>query len=90
MSPSALDESASVQPSETDRYTREDAESHYRRRLAATWADVVGIDVCEEIHADFTGDARADHRFLKTLATQNPSKFRQFLQTVLNWLMFVE
>ena len=62
----------------------------HRRRLPAVQAEAEGIRVPDEILADFTGDALADPRFLKTLATQNPSKFRQFLQTVLNWLMFVE
>lgn len=67
-------------------YLRAGAEAHYGRRLAATGADVVWIDVCEEIHADVTGDARADPRFLQTIATQNPSKFTQFTETVVNWL----
>ena len=33
--------------------------------------------------ADITGDAVSDP-LLKTLATQNPTKFGQFLQTVVN------
>jgi hypothetical protein len=71
-------------------YLRTDAEARYGQRLEAVGADLATLDVREEILADVTGDARADPRFLETLATQNPSKFRQFLQTVLNWLMFVE
>ena len=45
-------------------------------------AEAKGIWVPTEIHADFTGDALADPRFLKNCAKQNPSKFRQFLDTV--------
>ncbi|MEO7864239.1 MAG: hypothetical protein ABIU05_28160 [Nitrospirales bacterium] len=37
-----------------------------------------------KILADFTGDARADPRFLDYLAQQNSSKFRQFLDTFVN------
>jgi len=45
--------------------------------------------VREEILADFTGDALADPQFLQTLATNNPTKFRLFLNEVLNWLKAV-
>ena len=56
-------------------YLRAGAEAHYGRRLAATGADVVWIDVCEEIHGDFTRDALADPRFLATLAREKPTRF---------------
>ena len=42
--------------------------------------------MCEEILADFTGDALADPRFLETLATRNPSKFAPLTETVVNRL----
>jgi hypothetical protein len=45
--------------------------------------------VPDEILADFTGDARADPRFLTTLARENPSKFRRSTETVGNWILFV-
>ena len=70
-------------------YLRAGAEAHYGRRLAATGADVDGIDVREVTLADLTGDALADPEFLVTLATNNPTKFGQFLHTVVTWLKTV-
>ena len=84
----SLDESAAVQPSETVRCISEDAESHHARRLATVGAEVEGTRVPPQILADFTG-ARADPRFLENRAKQNPSKFRQFLDTVVNWLKLI-
>lgn len=37
----------------------------------------------EEILADFTGDALADPQFLQALATNNPTKFRLFVDDLL-------
>lgn len=88
MSSFSLDESATVQRSETNRYTSEDAESHYGRRITGVEAEVEGIRVPPQILADFPG-ARADPRFLENRAKQNPSKFRQFLDTVVNWLKLI-
>ncbi|MCE7976340.1 MAG: hypothetical protein DYH03_04085 [Nitrospira sp. NTP1] len=48
-------------------------------------ADPAGINVREEILADFTGDALADPQFLQSLAESNPSKFRLFVNTVIDW-----
>ena len=68
---------------------RDHAEADYRSRLHATRTNIGWTDVREEILADFTGDALADPRFLETLATRNPSKFQQFLYTVVGWLKSV-
>lgn len=64
---------------------RADSERRYGRRLAAVGADPAGINVREEILADFTGDALADPQFLQSLAESNPSKFRLFVNTVIDW-----
>lgn len=63
-------------------YIRAGAEAHYGRRIAATGADVDGIDMRDEILADFTGDGLADPQLLETLATNNPTKFGQVLRVV--------
>lgn len=67
-------------------YLRADSEGRYAKRLAATGAYVSEIDVRQEILADFVGDALADPQFLQRLADANPSKFRSFVNTVLDWL----
>ena len=51
--------------------------------------EVEGIRVYIERLADIAGVASADSRFFKTLATRNPSKFRQFTETGVNWLKSV-
>ena len=70
-------------------YLRANSERSYGRRLAAAGADVAGIDVREEILADFAGDPLADPRFLQCLANDNPTKFRLFVNTILSWLKSV-
>jgi hypothetical protein len=46
--------------------------------------------VCEEIHADFTGDALADPRFLQIFARQNPTKFGEFTpRPVVRWILLI-
>lgn len=40
----------------------------------------------EELLADFTGDALADPVFLGELAKENPTKFKELLKYVSNWL----
>ena len=69
-------------------YIRAGAEARYGCELAEAGAEAKGIWVPTEILADFTG-ARADPRFLENRAKQNLSKFRQFLDTVVNWLKLI-
>jgi hypothetical protein len=70
-------------------YLQTGAEVGYGRRLAAAGAGLHGLDAREEILADFTGDALADPAFLQVLADHNPTKFRLFVKSVLDWLRSV-
>ena len=44
------------------------------------------VDIREEILADFVGEALADPEFLVEMADRNPSRFRQFLTAITDWL----
>jgi GNAT superfamily N-acetyltransferase len=66
------------------RYMLSGAEERYRDRPEMAGAE--GVDILEEMLADFTGDAVADPDFLRSLAQNNPGRFRQFVDAVLAWL----
>lgn len=57
-------------------YLRADSERRYGRRLAAAGADPAGIDVREEILADFIGDALADPVFSKRVVRNRTKRYR--------------
>ncbi len=67
-------------------YLKEGAEAHYGERLKAAGADQARTDAREEMLADFAGDSLGDVVFLRSLAADNPGKFRMLLQSVVNWL----
>jgi len=51
-------------------------------RVTAAGVDLNGIEVREEILADFTGDALADPQFLQTLEAINATTLRLFVNQV--------
>lgn len=67
-------------------YMQEGAERDYSLRLKQAGADLTRTDARQEILADFVGDALADRLFLQALADNNPTKFKNFIRTVIDWL----
>lgn len=67
---------------EVTRYINEMNEKYGERNLGALAFDA-GM---EEVIADFMGDALADPDFLKMLSQKNPSRFRELLNQMINFI----